>query len=110
MDLSILDNGTNLEKTKKAMEFRYGQMAQNMKVIGIKVKLKAKVDLYLLTEKFMRETGLMIKHTAMGSTSIRMELFMKGSGIMTNKKEKALRRGQMVRSLKETTKMGKRED
>lgn len=45
MDLFILVNGINLEITKKALEYKYGQMGLNMKAFGIKVKHKVLVDL-----------------------------------------------------------------
>lgn len=53
----ILDSGTNLENSSKDMGYKYGLMGLNMKVIGIRVKLKEKVGLFWQMEKSMKEIG-----------------------------------------------------
>jgi hypothetical protein len=59
--LDTKDSGIRLAIREMAMEFRYGQTVQNMKVSGIQTKLMDKDVLFMLMVMFMLDIGKMTK-------------------------------------------------
>ena len=98
-----LDNGMKKLGPKKATVFKYGQMDQSMKDSGTMIWLVVMEDSFLLMVMYIKETGLMIKHTAMVNISMRKEQHTKVAGTKINKKEKDEKNGQMVPFMKEFT-------
>jgi hypothetical protein len=89
------------------MECRFGQMDQNMKVIGKMMWHLAMVNFIILMETFMRDNGPMIKLMVLESTDILMVLSILELGKKINKKAKESSIGLMVQNMLEVLKMQK---
>jgi hypothetical protein len=105
----MMDNGKEI--VVKDMEFKCGQMVQDIKEIGKIIKLMVKENLFMLMEIFIKVNGKMIKLMDLVVINIPMELHMKDIGKMIINKEKEHKNGLMVvdmkGSIKEEKRMGK---
>ena len=100
----IKESGMSRQIKKTEEEFRYGLMDQDMMVSGSMEKLKDTEDLFTLKETCMREIGLRIKHMVMESILIIMAQNSQEIGFLINNKATEKSNGQMVLSMKVTTK------
>jgi hypothetical protein len=108
MALLTQDNGILKLNKNKAMGYRFGLMARNMKVIGIRIKLMEGVDLYSQMVISMMEIGKMIKLMELVLILTKMELNIQVNGRMINKKEQAKKLGLMALAMKDHIKKVKR--
>ena len=96
--LGILDSGQN--RGNVDMEFKFGQMDQDMMVSG---EMAWPMDMdawYMLKVMSMRENGLKIKQMVSVFTLTIMEADTRVNGFRTNNMAMALSNGQMVRNMK----------
>lgn len=87
------------------MEFRFGLISPNMKVIGSQTKLMGLVNFIMLMGMFMRDNGKMIKLMDRVNTLMPMEQSTMVIGLMINNMDMELNHGQMVLGTKENTLM-----
>jgi len=90
------------------MEFKYGQMVQNIKEIGNIIKLEVKENLNMLMEIFMKDNGNKIKQMDMEFISILMELNIKEIGKMIFRKDLENKHGLMEQNIKDNIYKGKK--
>lgn len=96
------DNGTSNSNVKKAMEYKYGLMDQNMKDFGILVKLKGMEGSYWLMANHTKENGKMIRLMVKEYTGIVRGLDMKVCGSMISKMDLEENNGQMDHIMKDS--------
>lgn len=78
-----------------------GSMAQSTKVTGIRTRLMVEVDLYMLTETFMRDNGMKTRRMATDTTIMLTELNTRESGVMISSMARVKRFGQTMPSILE---------
>ena len=89
------------------MESNCGLMVQNMKDIGMIIKLKERVLFGMRREMCTKGTSLMTKLTAMECTRMSMEVSTKVTGRMICKRDMEVKCGVMELSTLEITKKEK---
>jgi hypothetical protein len=87
-------------------EYKYGQMVQNMKDFGEKIKQMEKGDLLIVMVMFMKESGKMIKLKDLEYILIMMVLDMREIGMMISKMDLELKYGQIIVSMRENINRG----
>lgn len=76
----ILGNGIKRKTVRKAMGYKYGLMAANMKVFGKKIWQTATADLFWLMVMFLKATGSMIKHMDLVTTIMQRVQLIRDNG------------------------------
>ena len=82
--------------------FKYGKMVLNTKVIGVLIKLAARVSSGTLTAMSSKVNGSTIRPTDMAYMSIKMERDTKENGRMISNTAKERRSGPIIPCMKAT--------
>jgi hypothetical protein len=90
-----------------AMVSKFGQMVQNMRVIGRKTRQMARANSSMQMVMYTKVSGKMIKHMGWATTSMQMEQLTMGNGKMTNSMGREQKPGQMELDMKAPILRGK---
>ena len=98
--------GNGKVKIDMAMEFRFGQMEQSMKEIGLIIKRMDKESFGMRMAMSLTESGRRIRHMDMGYIHMSMEQSTKVTGSKTCSMDKDERSGKTAVAMKDNTSKG----
>ena len=103
MELFIKVNGLLMKIKKMVVEYKFGQMAQDMMVSGEMEWQMAMVVWSMQKEMFMKVNGQKIKQMVLVYILISTAVGMKVNGFKINNMVMVLSNGQMVPNMKDNT-------